>query len=146
MRLHKRRTSLVLAATAMSIGLTAQAALANVGLPYTFQIDFITGADDGVRTPNISSNSSGELCVNPNLHRSHDAGSDASNDDRFHIELWQSNTLSDTKLGNFNFTLGSQPKKCYTSVPHNKNVYVRIEKTVHRYLETFAGSGVVSYT
>ena len=125
MHLHRRRVSLVIAATAISIGLTAQAALANVGVPYTFNITYISGGDDGVATPNMTSNASGEFCVNPALYRKTDAGSDAPNDDRFLIQLWQSNTLSDTKLGTFNFTLGSQPKKCYTSVPHNKNVYSR---------------------
>ncbi|GLY19130.1 hypothetical protein LWF15_15835 [Kineosporia rhizophila] len=144
--MRKRSFGIALGAAVMSVGLLAQPALADVGLPYTFKIDFISGADNGVKTPNFSSNASGKICVRPDLFQSRPAFEEGGGDFRYKIQLWQNKTGSDSRVGTFNFTVGSAGKQCYTGVPKNKKVYLHITKTVHVQNQLLAGDGKVTYT
>ena len=53
--------------------LSANVALANVGLPYTFHITYISGYWNGVQTPPFATNSTRQICIKPNLYVSQDA-------------------------------------------------------------------------
>ena len=142
----RRRLALVSIATVATMGIMAQPALADVGLPYKFTIKYISGGDNGVDSPDFSSNSSGKICVDPNLKRTQDAYADGANDGRFLIQLWEDkNNAGDSRIGTFNFTLSSQGKQCYTSVPKNKKVYIRVKKTVFILDELLGGDGQVTY-
>ena len=123
MREAIRRLIFLLSAAALLTAGTATTALASttrplhqtakgpdsiysVGLPYTFTIDYISGGSTGVNTPSFYTNSTGKICIDPNLYVKTNAdGGSQYNDNRYKALMYHNETFGDQHVGtdkNFN--------------------------------------------
>ncbi|MEV8377741.1 hypothetical protein AB0P21_33690 [Kribbella sp. NPDC056861] len=118
-----------------------------VGLPYTFTASGLSGGSGGVQTPVFSTNATGRLCVDPNLKTTHNAsGGSSRNNEDFRVEIWQDNSISDSKRITLQFTGTSQPKKCTPGFKTNQNHFVKIIKNVFIEGHLMGGDGIISYS
>jgi hypothetical protein len=122
-------------------------AIQGVGLPYTFTVSGLSGGSGGVQTPVFSTNATGRLCVDPNLRTTQNAsGGSSRNNEDFRVEIWQDNSISDSKRITLQFTGTSQPKKCTPGFKTNQNHFVKIIKNVFIEGHLMGGDGIISYS
>jgi opacity protein-like surface antigen len=116
-----------------------------VGLPYTGTVSGLSGGSDGVKSPVFATNSTGTICVDPNLHNQHDASSGVNNSN-FRIELYKDNSINDELQRTAQFTLSSQPKTCFNGLTTNHNYYIKTKKNVFVEGQLMGGTVVISYS
>lgn len=126
----------------------APPALANVGLPYTFRVGFISGGSSGVDTPSFYTNSSGRLCVDPNLsvdfNEYYHGGSYST---RYKIRFMQERGFGDTEDAVRYFYASSDGRKvCVSGLNTNDDYHLNIRKTSYNTGVVLKGSGVLSYS
>ncbi|QNE19617.1 hypothetical protein F1D05_18970 [Kribbella qitaiheensis] len=118
-----------------------------VGLPYTGTVTGLSGGSGGVTSPVFSTNSTGKICVDPNLHNEHDAtGGAQNNDNNFRVEVYKDNSISDELQRTIQFSLSSQLKTCVNGLTTNHNYYIKTKKNLMRDGQTMGGTVVISYT
>lgn len=130
--------------TIVTLGATG-IAFADVGLPYTFHVYGLSGPGANLSTPTFWTNSTGEICVKPDLYVSRHADAGAVyDDDRYTTQLVQNPS---TVILTANWTTnGDNYEYCRYGLPPNTGFHVVINKTKFISGQTLDGSGVISYS
>lgn len=147
MKIGKKRAAATATVAAALMMFGASAAWAAVGLPYTATVIYISGGDDGVKTPTFYTNASGKICVKPSLYVKADSVEGPSyNDNRYKVLLVRDLAIDKTaKTWNLNSDSDGS-KVCVTGLDKNSSYFVRIKKTDFVAQQTLAGSAVISYS
>lgn len=128
--------------------LSATAAWAAVGLPYTFQISGLSGGSSGVSTPTFFSNNDGRICIDSDLvlNTNSDYRGGAKTGD-YNANLIHVKWGPDALVWEFNLNANSDGSKtCVVNVPKNVEMKMDFKKDTFEKGVILDGGGVISYS